>query len=71
MRSASLYLNINPARIALLRFLLEGYDGLAMPSTLDAQRGLVRLLFPGPRYFEVISLLDAVAGDLRKADNKI
>lgn len=66
LRSETLYLKIDPARISLLRFLLEGYDGLALLSTLDSKTGLVRLLFPGPRYVELMAFLAAVAGDLRK-----
>jgi hypothetical protein len=66
MRSESLYLRIAPSRISLLRFLLEGYDGLAMLTTIDSKTGLVRLLFPGPRYTELLAFLVAVAGDLRK-----
>lgn len=65
MHSESLYLFIAPARISLLRFLLEGYDGLAIPSTLDSKTGLVRLLFPGARYMELAVFLNAVAADLR------
>ena len=68
MHSESLYLKIAPARIGLLRFLLEGYDGLAMLSTLDSKSGLVRLLFPGPRYLEVMAFLCAVASDLGDTD---
>lgn len=68
MRSESLYLNIAPARISLLRFLLEGYDGLALLSTLDSKTGLVRLLFPCPRIHELMAFLAAVADDLRQAD---
>lgn len=64
MRSEFLYLKIAPARISLLRFLLEGYDGLAILTTIDSKTGLVRLLFPGPRYNELMAFLAAVAVDL-------
>lgn len=66
MHCESLYLNISPARISLLRFLLEGHDGLAILSTLDNGTGLVRLLFPGSRHRELMTFLAAVASDLRK-----
>lgn len=68
MRCASLYLNIDPARISLLRFLLEGYEGLAIVSTVDSAVGLVRLLVPSSRYPELMTFLAAVAGDLGHAD---
>jgi len=60
----SVYLRIAPGRINLLRFLLEGYDGLAIVSTLDSQAGLVRLLVPVSRYGELFRMLPAVAPEL-------
>ena len=58
------YLKIRPERIALFRFLLEGYDGLAVLSTMDAKDGLVRLIVPASRYTELWELLFAVCEDL-------
>lgn len=64
MKCLDLYLRIRRDRIGYLRFILEGYDGLAQITTIDAGQGLVRLLFPGSRYAEVLSLLDGVAADI-------
>ena len=58
------YLRINPSRISLFRFLLEGYDGLAVLSTLDAKQGLVRLLVPNSRIDEFWPLLNAICVEL-------
>ena len=58
------YLRIRPDRIALFRFLLEGYDGLAVLSTMDAKQGVVRLIVPGSRYTELWQLLVAICEDL-------
>ena len=41
-----LYLRINPASIGFFRFILEGYDGLAILSTADQKNGIVTLRFP-------------------------
>ncbi|MFH0810538.1 MAG: DUF4911 domain-containing protein [Pseudomonadota bacterium] len=39
---------LDPALIHLLRFSLEGYEGVALLTTLDSRRGLVRLhIAPG------------------------
>jgi hypothetical protein len=59
------YLRVRPERIALFRFLLEGYDGLAVLSTMDAKDGLVRLIVPESRYTELWRLLFAICDDLR------
>ncbi|RWX52325.1 hypothetical protein VU01_102011 [Candidatus Electrothrix marina] len=58
------YLRVRPDRIALFRFLLEGYDGLAVLSTMDAKQGLVRLIVPESRYAELWLLLFAICQDL-------
>jgi hypothetical protein len=64
------YLRIRPDRISLFRFLLEGYDGLAVLSTLDARQGLVRLIVPASRYAELWGLLAAICGELTQ-DNAV
>ena len=55
---ATLTLNISPGRIAYLKFILEGYDGLAILSTLDA--GKVVLRFPAELRGELQALLDEI-----------
>jgi len=61
---SSLFLRIRPDKISLFRFLLEGYDGLAVLSTLDAKLGLVRVLVPESRFTELWQLLAAISADL-------
>lgn len=58
------FLRIRTDRISLFRFLLEGYDGLAVLSTVDVQQGLVRLTVPKERWLELWELLAAVCGEL-------
>lgn len=58
------FLRIRTDRISLFRFLLEGYDGLAVLSTVDGQQGLVRLIVPKDRYTELWTLLAAICGEL-------
>ena len=59
-----LYLHIRPRDISYLRFVLEGYDGLAMVSTLDPGSGLVMLRTPGSRFTELMHLLSALSTEL-------
>jgi len=58
------FFRIRPEQISLFRFLLEGYDGLAVLSTLDAKQGLVKLLVPKSRSTELWQLLAAISDDL-------
>jgi hypothetical protein len=41
-----LYLNIASDRFHFLKFILEGYDGLAVLSSIDGKAGIIRLLYP-------------------------
>ncbi len=61
---ATFVYRVRPDKISLFRFLLEGYDGLAVLSTLDAGEGLVRLLVPESRCTELLQLLAAISEDL-------
>jgi len=55
---AVLRLQIAPERIYFLKFILEGYDGLALMSTLDRKQGLVELRYPAEMKKELLALLD-------------
>jgi hypothetical protein len=67
----SLFYKVRPEKISLFRFLLEGYDGLAVLSTLDASDGLVRLLVPESRMSELGQFLEAVSEELYISDVEI
>ena len=60
----AVYCRVRPERIVLLRHILEGYDNLALPSTVDAAGGLVRLQTPASSAFELMALLEALAPEL-------
>lgn len=53
-----------PGKIAFLKFILEGYDGLALLSTVNNNEGLVRLAVPDSRYDELLSLLGYLSPEL-------
>ncbi len=60
----ALYLRIAPCRIAYLRFILEGYDGLAILSTFDAGDGIVLVRYPRSSEKDVFVLLGDLAPQL-------
>lgn len=64
MRILSLYCCIRTARISWLRHILEGYDGLALLSTLSAEQGLVRLQVPACSYVDLVLLMESLAPEL-------
>jgi len=61
---ARLYAKIAPQRIHFLRFILEGYDGLAVLSTINAETGVVVMRFPEEARGEIISLLEDMTDSL-------
>jgi len=60
----TLHLHINREQIGYLRHILEGYDGMAILSTVNATRGMVKIILPRSRYAEFIPLLEAISPDL-------
>lgn len=59
-RLAVLFATIPVARIAFLKFILEGYDGLAVLTTIDRETGLVSIShFPACRE-ELVALLGSL-----------
>ena len=48
MRTIKKYFRVDRRKIHLIRFILEGYDGIATLTTIDPHRGIVRLnISPG------------------------
>lgn len=63
-----IFLRIDPGRIAFLRFILEGYDGLAIISTIDQRPGLVVVRYPAENIRDIMTLLTSIASGLNKND---
>ena len=68
MRCGNTEVRIKPERIAFLKFILEGYDGLATVTTLDRKKGLVRLIYSESRTEEFNSLLQELLPTLIPTD---
>ena len=62
------FLSIRPERIGWLRFILEGYDGLALLTTLSTDKGLVRIRTLQYGFVETMQLIEAMAPDLTRID---
>lgn len=50
--------------IGYLRFILEGYDGLAFSRSLDGRSGLVEIAYPPSRRREAEALIAALAEEI-------
>ncbi len=59
--SERLRVRIAPHRIHYLKFILEGYDGLALLSTLNPGTGLMEIRFPHENRSFLLMLLDDLA----------
>ncbi len=66
MKSEELYLIINPSRFNYLKNILEGYDGLAILSSIDSKKGRVRLKFSSQSRRQIFSLIAAISGDIKQ-----
>ncbi len=61
-----LYLGIIPGRFHFLKSILEGYDSLAILSSVDGKIGTVRLRYPAESEVLLFELLSALAPGLSK-----
>ncbi len=69
MRLEGIFLRINPKQFHFLKFILEGYDGLALLSSHDIKSGIVVVRFPKIMRKEVIELLGELARRLSPFPN--
>lgn len=66
---SQLVLRIANDRIHFLKFILEGYDGLGVLSTLDAKSGLVAIKYPPMVKMELLALLESLEKSLASRFN--
>lgn len=64
MRQEELFLRISPERFHFLKFILEGYDNLAILSSSDMRNGIVRLRYLSSSQTELFELLSSLAAQL-------
>ena len=61
-----LRLEITPDRIHFLKFILEGYDGLALLSTVDAGQGIVEIRYPPEIESDLKKILQSIGPQIIK-----
>lgn len=59
-----IFLRIALAKIAWFKFILEGYDGLCVLTTVDHDKGIVSVSFHPSSTTELFALLDAISPEL-------
>lgn len=59
-----IYLRISPNSFHFLKFILEGYDNLAVLSSVDMKKGIVTLRYTSGNEGEVFQLLKNISGRL-------
>jgi len=58
---ATLPLQIDPRRIGYFKFILEGYDGMALVTTINAKEGDIIVRYPSFFYEDLLSIIDDVS----------
>ena len=64
-------LRINPERIYFVKFILEGYDGLAVQSTVDAKQGIIKICYPEEVQADVELLLKELEPSIRPQETEL
>lgn len=62
------YLRISPGKFHFLKFILEGYDNLAILSSYQASEGIVVVRYPYEMAKDLFSLLGSI-GDYLSSPN--
>ncbi|MFP4348171.1 MAG: DUF4911 domain-containing protein [Desulfococcaceae bacterium] len=65
MKTVKQYYRVDRRKIHFLKFILEGYDGVALLSTIDSRLGIVRVCIPPGCEEEVKEILRDVAETVR------
>ncbi len=55
---ATLPLQIDPRRIGYLKFILEGYDGMALVTTINAKAGDIIIRYPSFFHDDLLAIID-------------
>lgn len=55
---STLPLRIDPRRIGYLKFILEGYDGMAQVTTVDAKEGRITIRYPSLFHDGLMAVID-------------
>jgi hypothetical protein len=63
-RLSEVYLRIVPEKFHYLKFILEGYDNLAILSAYDCKGGVVVVRFPQDMAGDLFQLLTSIASSL-------
>jgi hypothetical protein len=61
-----LFLRISPDKFHFIKFILEGYDNLALISSVSGEKGVIRLRYPEENLREVLQLLSSIAPEIKK-----
>ncbi|MGW8194021.1 MAG: DUF4911 domain-containing protein [Desulforhopalus sp.] len=62
----TLYLRISPDKFHYLKFILEGYDNLAIISSHGRHTGVVILRFPHSMARDLFTLITSIAGYINR-----
>jgi hypothetical protein len=57
-------LKLNKKNISYLQFILEGYEGLAMPTTIDKNQALVKLFIMSDFVQDIEAILEDLKSEL-------
>ncbi len=63
-----MYLRISPGKFHFLKFILEGYDNLAILSSFSSKDGVVVIRYPLSMSRDLFSLIGSIARNLSKVN---
>lgn len=64
-----IYAQVEPERIADVNWIMEGYEHLAMVSTVDGTRGLIKFYATPDTYFDTLDIIENMPFKVDVIDN--
>lgn len=58
MKESTIYAQVEPEHIADVNWIMEGYEHLALVSTVDSSVGLIRFLVTPDTYFDTMNIIE-------------
>lgn len=64
-----IYAQVEPERIADVNWIMEGYEHLAMVSTVDGTSGLIKFYATPDTYFDILDIIENMPFKVDVIDN--
>lgn len=63
-RSSRMYVRLEPSKIAVFRFIMEGWDNIGLFTVINRHKGIMLLRYSPQQWFEMQRFIEAVQSEM-------